>query len=94
MIEGNMRKLNFHIVHWNPDNPKDNNNFFFQSGYQAVMYNQEIQLFGFYSEPNTGDYLLEKQKFHAHFVTENEKFAGHVDDIFLGEGMSLKLPLK
>jgi len=94
MIEGNMRKLNFTIMNWNDLNPKDEPVRFFKSGYQAVMYNQDLEIVGFYSEPEKGNYLMNGQPYHAHFVTKNKEFAGHVDNIFLGQGMSLKLPLR
>lgn len=94
MIEGNMRKLNFTIMNWSEGNSKHDSARFFSSGYQAVMYNQDLELIGFYSEPEKGSYLMNGLPFHAHFVTDNKEFAGHIDDIFLGQGMSLKLPLK
>ena len=59
------------------------------------VYNMPIQfidILGFYSEAHKGVFTHHDSNLHMHFKTETVNLAGHVDYIFLGSNMTLKLP--
>lgn len=72
-----------------------------KAGY--VMRNEPMDIIGFYSEHHPGVFVSAyapaikpdsglKNAIHIHLITRDGKAAGHIDDITLGAGMSLRLP--
>ena len=75
---------------------------FRQSKANYVMQNEEVTIVGFYSESHHGVFIgtyapALKQKgvknaMHIHLVSKDGKSAGHIDDLTLEGGMTLRLP--
>ena len=68
-----------------------------------TLKNEPVDIVGFYSEKHYGIYISQyapaikpdsgpKNTVHMHFVSRKSKATGHIDDITLGEGMTLSLP--
>jgi acetolactate decarboxylase len=66
---------------------------------------EPVDIIGFYSESHAGVFLSQytpaikegsgmKNAIHIHQVSRTSKASGHIDDITLGEGMVLRLPLQ
>ena len=92
MLSGPIAKLNCHIVDWDENNPNHNRQSHLDSGLNGVLANQFIDILGFYSEAHKGVFTHHDSNLHMHFKTETVNLAGHVDYIFLGSNMTLKLP--
>jgi len=71
-----------------------------KAGY--TMKNQAVDIVGFYSEKHPGVFISAyapaikekdvKNTIHVHLVTKDGKSAGHIDDLTLAGGMTLRLP--
>jgi acetolactate decarboxylase len=56
------------------------------------MENTEVEMLGFYSDSHKAIFTHHTSNVHIHMRTVDDKLAGHVDDLILGDGMILKLP--
>jgi acetolactate decarboxylase len=76
---------------------------FTQSKAGYVSRGVEMDIVGFQSESHPGIFISQfapgikpgdvlKNAIHIHMVTRDGQAAGHIDDIILGPGMTLKLP--
>jgi acetolactate decarboxylase len=75
---------------------------FAKSKANYVMKNQPVDIVGFHSEKHPGVFISAyapairekdvKNAIHIHLVAKDGKSAGHIDDITLGSGMTLRLP--
>lgn len=76
---------------------------FAKSKAKYVIKNEPVDIIGFYSENHPGVFISQyapaikphsgmKNAIHIHVVSRAGKAAGHIDDITLGQGMTLRLP--
>jgi acetolactate decarboxylase len=93
MIEGHVRKIDWHVVDWdqnsNIEHTHENHRL---TGLMGVTVQEKATILGFYSQNHSGVYVPHDVNWHMHFVAENERVAAHIDDLLLGEYMTLKLP--
>lgn len=79
------------------------NELFAKSKASYVMKNEPMDIIGFYSEKHPGVFVSayapavpaesgHKNAMHIHLVTKDGKSAGHIDNLVLGAGMTLRLP--
>lgn len=76
---------------------------FAKSKVNYVLKNESVDIIGFYSENHPGVFISQyapaikphsgmKNAIHIHIVSRAGKAAGHIDDITLGQDMTLRLP--
>jgi acetolactate decarboxylase len=76
---------------------------FAKSKEKYVARNEKVDIIGFYAESHPGEFISQyapaiqegsgMQNFiHIHLVSRTSKAAGHIDNITLGDGMTMKLP--
>ena len=92
LLEGYVRKINWHVVNWDPAMGDHSINAHKNSGLNGVAVDQDVKILGFYSSSHQGIFTHHDTNVHMHFSLSNEKLAGHLDDMILGEYMRLKLP--
>ena len=92
LVHGFPRKLNWHIIDWNPSIGSHSKQNHINSGIQGVFVEEETDIIGFYSRNHKGVFTHHDSNMHMHFVLDNEKLAGHVDQVLFGPYMILKLP--
>jgi acetolactate decarboxylase len=92
MIEGYVRKINWHIVDWDDNNTNHSRKAHIQSGLNGIMIEQDVEILGFHSKDHKGIYTHHDSNWHMHFNAKDQKLAGHLDDLLFGEYMTLKLP--
>jgi acetolactate decarboxylase len=76
------------------------NELFAKSKASYVLKNEPMDIIGFYSENHPGVFISAyapaigavKNAMHIHLVTRDGKSAGHIDNLVLGTGMTLRLP--
>jgi acetolactate decarboxylase len=79
------------------------NELFAKSKASYVIKNEPMDIIGFYSEKHPGVFISayvpaistdrgDKNAMHIHMVTRDGKSAGHIDNLALGAGMTLRLP--
>lgn len=102
LLSGAPAELRWHInVDLTGGKPIDRQ-LFAKSKANYVMKNEPVEIVGFYSEKHAGVFISayapaikeqgEKNYIHIHLVSRDGKSAGHVDDIVLAGGMTLRLP--
>jgi acetolactate decarboxylase len=92
LIDGYVRKINWHIVDWDENNAEHSREAHIQSGLNGVVVEEDVEILGFYSKDHKGVYTHHDSNWHMHFFARNQKVAGHLDNLLLGEYMTLKLP--
>lgn len=76
---------------------------FAKSKANYVLRNEAVDIIGFHSEKHPGEFISQyapaikegsghQNAIHIHLVSRTSKAAGHIDDITLGSGMTLRLP--
>lgn len=104
LMTGTPAELKWHInVDKTGGKPIDRD-LFKKSKAHYVMKNQPVDIVGFYSEKHAGVFISAhapaikekglKNAIHIHQVTKDGKSAGHIDDLTLSGGMTLRLPKK
>lgn len=79
------------------------NELFSKSKASYVAKNEPMDIIGFYSDKHPGVFISAyapairadsgvKNAMHIHLVTKDRKSAGHIDNLILGGGMTLRLP--
>ncbi|MBT8261831.1 MAG: acetolactate decarboxylase [Bacteroidia bacterium] len=92
MIEGYVRKIDWHIVDWDENNTNHSRESHMKSGLNGVLVEEDVEILGFYSKDHKGIYTHHDANWHMHFNAKDRNLAGHLDDLLLGEYMTLKLP--
>jgi len=92
IVEGYVRKMDWHIVNWDENNTNHSHKAHLNSGLNGVMVEEDVEILGFFSKEHKGLFTHHNTNMHMHFKLENQKLAGHTDDLILGEYMTLKLP--
>ena len=92
LIEGNAKSLNWHIIDWKDGNTEHTHQKHKESGLNGIEENIEIEIIGFFSKSHKAVFTHHSTFLHMHFKTKDEKLAGHVDELTLGNQMILRLP--
>ncbi|MCW9036377.1 acetolactate decarboxylase [Altibacter sp.] len=92
LLTGTVARLDWHIVNWDINNTQHTEENHLRYGLNGVLSNGDVEIIGFYSKDHQGVFTHMKENTHMHFKTDNVSLAGHVDRIFLGNNMILKLP--
>ena len=102
LLTGTPAEVKWHInVDLTEGKPIDSK-LFAKSKANYVMKNEPVDIIGFHSEKHAGVFISAyapaikekdvKNTIHFHLVSRDGKSAGHIDDIVLGAGMTLRLP--
>ena len=92
ILHGFPRKLNWHIINWDPAIGAHTKQNHINSGIQGVFLEEETDILGFYSRNHKGVFTHHDANMHMHFILDNRKLGGHVDELLLGPYMTVKLP--
>lgn len=92
LLEGHIRKINWHIIDWDPNRNDHSPQTHRNSGLNGVVVEERVEIIGFYSTKHKGVFTHHDSNVHMHFNCTDIELAGHLDDILLGEYMTLKLP--
>lgn len=92
LIEGSIGSLDWHVIDWVEGDTVHTHEKHKTSGLNGKLSNEPVNILGFYSNKHHRIFTHHSTNIHMHFKTEDGRLAGHVDDLFPGEGMVLKLP--
>lgn len=92
LLEGKSRSFRFHVVNWKEGDREHSHEKHKKSGPYGLINHQEVEILGFYSNKHHGQFTHHDTNLHMHVKTPYKNICGHLDDLTLGEGMSLKLP--
>lgn len=92
LVEGNANEINWHVIDWKDGDKEHSHQKHISSGLNGTLKNKEVDLLGFYSDSHHAIFTHHTTNMHIHMKLKDEKIAGHVDDLKLGQNMILKLP--
>ncbi len=92
LVEGIVTRLDWHVIDWDESNKQHTHQAHKEAGINGSEQEREVTVLGFFSKHHKAVFTHHTTFMHMHFITEDEKLAGHVDDIQLGKDMVLKLP--
>ena len=94
LIEGKAQSLSWHIINWKDGDTEHTHQNHKESGLNGVEKNKEVEIIGFFSKSHKAVFTHHTTFLHMHFKTDDNKIAGHIDDLEIGNEMLLKLPAK
>ncbi len=103
LLQGTPLEIKWHINVDRTEGKPITKELFVKSKAPFVTKNEPVDIIGFYSDHHIGVFLAEyapaikegsgvTNAIHIHLVSKTGKAAGHIDDITLGDGMTLRLP--
>lgn len=92
LIEGIAKSFNWHVINWKDGDTEHSHQKHINSGLHSTIKDSEVTILGFYSDSHHAIFTHHTTNMHMHVKTSNNKIAGHLDAITLGENMVLKLP--
>jgi len=92
LVEGLISSISWHVVNWNIEDEEHSHEKHVKSGPNGTNINESVTLLGFYSDQHHGVFTHHSTNIHLHFIRNDKKLGGHVDDFVLGVSMILKLP--
>lgn len=94
LLKGTVSSIDWHVIDWKKGDTVHNHKKHKESGLNGTLEDREVQIIGFYSTKHKTIFTHHTTNMHLHFKTDDNTIAGHVDDLFLNKGITLKLPKK
>ena len=92
LLEGQVATLDWHVIDWKEGDTIHNHKKHIESGLNGTLKDKEVTIIGFYSTKHKAVFTHHTTNMHLHFKTNDEKIAGHIDDLILEKKILLKLP--
>jgi acetolactate decarboxylase len=92
LIEGTAKSLRWHVIDWPNGDNQHTHEKHRTSGLNGNLENVEVTVVGFFSLHHTAVFTHHTTNVHMHFKTQDGQLAGHLDQLELGDNMTLKLP--
>ena len=92
LIEGTPKSFDWHVINWKDGDIEHSHDKHISSGLNGTIENRQVEMLGFYSDSHHAIFTHHTTNMHIHVKTVDNKIAGHVDGLILGQRMILKLP--
>lgn len=92
LIKGVSSEVNWHIINWDSKDTVHSHQKHIESGLSGVLEDTPMTILGFYSKNHKTIFTHHSTFIHMHFLTDDKKIAGHIDDIYFGDNQTLELP--
>jgi len=92
LITGKINFIDWHIINWKQGDMEHSHSKHIKSGPNGKLEGSEVVVLGFYSNKHKAIFTHHSTYLHMHFKTKDNKLAGHIDDMQLGQNMFLQLP--
>tara|TARA_B100001939_G_C16811054_1_gene560009 strand:- start:92 stop:805 length:714 start_codon:yes stop_codon:yes gene_type:complete len=92
LIKGISSKVDWHIINWDSKDTVHSHQKHIESGLSGVLKDIPMTILGFYSKNHKTIFTHHTTFVHMHFLTDDKKIAGHIDDIIFGDTQTLYLP--
>lgn len=93
LINGKAKSFDWHVIDWKDGDTEHSHEKHIRSGLYGTKTEREVEILGFYSNSHHAIFTHHTTNMHLHVKTPDNTFAGHLDDLTLGQGMILKLPV-
>jgi len=92
LLEGFISSFDWHVINWKEGDTIHSHKKHKSSGLHGTINNRDVEMLGFYSNAHQAIFTHHTTNMHIHVKTAGNGVAGHVDGLFLENGMTLKLP--
>ena len=92
LVEGKAKSFDWHVINWKDGDTEHSHQKHINSGLHGTINNKKVKMLGFYSDAHKAIFTHHTTNMHMHVKTDDNKIAGHLDNLTLGKGMILKLP--
>ncbi|MCF6308083.1 MAG: acetolactate decarboxylase [Flavobacteriaceae bacterium] len=92
LLEGKIQKFDWHVINWRDGDTIHTHKKHKTKGMYGTIKNKKVEMLGFYSEKHKAIFTHHTRNSHIHVKMAKNGVAGHVDDLLLDIGMTLKLP--
>lgn len=92
LLEGRIASLDWHVINWKNGDKIHNHKKHKESGLNGTLKDSKVQVIGFYSTKHKAVFTHHTTNMHMHFKTDDNAFAGHIDDLLFNNTITLKLP--
>ena len=93
LIEGTAKSIDWHVINWEDGDTEHSHEKHIKSGLNGTLQNKHVEILGFYSTSHQAIFTHHTTNMHMHLKTADGEVAGHVDNLVLGNEMTLKLPV-
>lgn len=94
LLEGLIGSFDWHVINWKDGDTIHSHKKHKTTGMYGTINNKEVEMLGFYSNAHHAIFTHHTTNMHIHVKTDRNGVAGHVDGLFLENGMILKLPIR
>ena len=94
LLEGLIGSFDWHVINWKDGDTIHSHKKHKTTGMYGTINNKEVEMLGFYSNAHHAIFTHHTTNMHIHVKTDGNGVAGHVDGLFLENGMILKLPIR
>ncbi len=91
-LSGTSRTMKWHVIDWDPNDTKHTHKKHMTSGPNGTLHDVEAEIIGVYSSKHKAIFTHHSTSIHMHFKTDDNKLAGHIDQLMPGDSMILYLP--
>ena len=92
LVKGIVEELDWHVIDWKQGDTDHTHEKHKKAGAYGIIKNENVLILGFFSKKHKGIFTHHSTDMHLHFKTDDNKRAGHVDDLILGNERKLFLP--
>jgi len=92
LVAGKAKKIEWHVIDWKDGDTEHTRENHVNSGLNGKLDDTNVEILGFYSNKHHAVFTHHTTNIHMHFKNTNCMVAGHVDNVTLGENMTLRLP--
>ncbi|UKN01095.1 acetolactate decarboxylase [Paracrocinitomix mangrovi] len=93
MLKGVADTLNWHVINWPEGDTIHTHEKHVSSGLNGTFTSIDTEILGFYSDSHHGIFTHHSTNMHLHFLSDDKKRSGHLDDLYLGSEVKLLLPV-
>ena len=88
MLKGWVKSLSWHVIDWPAADSIHTHKKHKEAGLHGKIEDRDVTIVGFYTNNHQGIITHRNSTLHLHFVTEDKKLAGHVDNLYLDADMN------
>ncbi len=93
LIRGKVKSAQWHVIDWPEGDTEHTHAKHKASGLHGTIADETVEILGFYSDKHHGVFTHHTTNMHLHVKNQAGNIAGHLDELSLGKGMTLFLPV-
>jgi len=93
LIRGTVKSAQWHVIDWPEGDTEHTHAKHKASGLHGTIADETVEILGFYSDKHHGVFTHHTTNMHLHVKNQTGNIAGHLDELSLGKGNTLSLPM-